>query len=358
MTSTPRDRPERSRAANAEREDPGVRRLSELSERAPRTVLVLIHGVGLPGERTFGTGRFRELVQIDRVQKLDWHKAVEPPFLAYQDRDHSDERSFLSRPLAYLLARLPLLNFRQIRQLMRGLIGSFGRTQTVDRVHDVLLSISLRLLLLAPVFLLWSLQVGADQLHRATAGDPALSLIATTVQPLRYLMAALAPLDVLRSARWILLTYATVVLILLSVALLWPLLRTGPQRLLVGLRQLVIAIAWPTSFLAAILCSPIVPFLLGLYLVGLAWSPKPFSPTFAVIGPNLASTIAVLGTPLSETYPRENRALQAAIAERYLVISQVPVWRYSQVMTLSDILEHPAPGRGGGVGHPESCPTV
>lgn len=41
-------------------------------------------------------------------------------------------------------------------------------------------------------------------------------------------------------------------------------------------------------------------------------------------------TIAVLGTPLSETYPRENRALQAEIAERYLVISQVPVWRYSQ----------------------------
>lgn len=39
-------------------------------------------------------------------------------------------------------------------------------------------------------------------------------------------------------------------------------------------------------------------------------------------------TIAVLGTPLSHSYPRENASLQAEIAEKHLVISQVPVKRY------------------------------
>jgi len=41
-------------------------------------------------------------------------------------------------------------------------------------------------------------------------------------------------------------------------------------------------------------------------------------------------TIAVLGTPLSEVYPRENRDLQRRIAREFLVISQVPVYRHSQ----------------------------
>ena len=36
-------------------------------------------------------------------------------------------------------------------------------------------------------------------------------------------------------------------------------------------------------------------------------------------------TIAVLGTPIHKTYPRENADLQRQIAERFLVISQVPV---------------------------------
>ncbi len=40
-------------------------------------------------------------------------------------------------------------------------------------------------------------------------------------------------------------------------------------------------------------------------------------------------TIAVIGTPLSETYPAENRELQRRIAAEHLVISQVPVYRYS-----------------------------
>ena len=39
-------------------------------------------------------------------------------------------------------------------------------------------------------------------------------------------------------------------------------------------------------------------------------------------------TIAVIGTPLSHTYPRDNAELQRRIAEEFLVVSQVPVCRY------------------------------
>lgn len=41
-----------------------------------------------------------------------------------------------------------------------------------------------------------------------------------------------------------------------------------------------------------------------------------------------APTIAVIGTPLSAHYPRENAELQALIAREHLLISQVPVCRY------------------------------
>jgi DNA processing protein len=42
-----------------------------------------------------------------------------------------------------------------------------------------------------------------------------------------------------------------------------------------------------------------------------------------------APTIAVIGTPLSSVYPKENADLQAEIARNHLLISQVPVCRYS-----------------------------
>ena len=42
------------------------------------------------------------------------------------------------------------------------------------------------------------------------------------------------------------------------------------------------------------------------------------------------NTIAVLGTPICHVYPRENAGLQQEIAHRGLVMSQVPIWRYSQ----------------------------
>lgn len=41
-------------------------------------------------------------------------------------------------------------------------------------------------------------------------------------------------------------------------------------------------------------------------------------------------TIAVLGTPISRTYPKENAALQREIATNHLLISQVPVARYER----------------------------
>jgi DNA processing protein len=41
-------------------------------------------------------------------------------------------------------------------------------------------------------------------------------------------------------------------------------------------------------------------------------------------------TIAVIGTPLSHTYPRENAELQRKIADEFLLISQVPVKRYER----------------------------
>lgn len=39
-------------------------------------------------------------------------------------------------------------------------------------------------------------------------------------------------------------------------------------------------------------------------------------------------TIAVIGTPLSSSYPREHAELQSVIARKHLVISEVPVCRY------------------------------
>lgn len=43
-------------------------------------------------------------------------------------------------------------------------------------------------------------------------------------------------------------------------------------------------------------------------------------------------TMAVIGTPLSHTYPSENTALQREIARKHLVVSQVPYVRYSRAM--------------------------
>ena len=41
-------------------------------------------------------------------------------------------------------------------------------------------------------------------------------------------------------------------------------------------------------------------------------------------------TIAVLGTPINAFFPKQNEALQRAIAKDFLVISQVPIVRYSR----------------------------
>ena len=41
-------------------------------------------------------------------------------------------------------------------------------------------------------------------------------------------------------------------------------------------------------------------------------------------------TIAVIGTPLTKFYPKENKELQKFIAENHLLISQIPFYRYSK----------------------------
>lgn len=48
-------------------------------------------------------------------------------------------------------------------------------------------------------------------------------------------------------------------------------------------------------------------------------------------------TVGVIGTPLSHNYPNENKDLQQRIAQEYLLISQVPIIRYSH--------QHPAQNR-------------
>jgi DNA processing protein len=45
---------------------------------------------------------------------------------------------------------------------------------------------------------------------------------------------------------------------------------------------------------------------------------------------NGGKTIAVVGTPLNRVYPKENAELQELIARDFLLISQVPVYRYAQ----------------------------
>lgn len=45
---------------------------------------------------------------------------------------------------------------------------------------------------------------------------------------------------------------------------------------------------------------------------------------------NEGKTIAVIGTPITSVYPRENSRLQEMIAQLHLVISQVPILRYSR----------------------------
>ena len=41
-------------------------------------------------------------------------------------------------------------------------------------------------------------------------------------------------------------------------------------------------------------------------------------------------TVAVIGTPLSHVYPKENAELQRKVASEYLIISQVPLRRYER----------------------------
>lgn len=54
------------------------------------------------------------------------------------------------------------------------------------------------------------------------------------------------------------------------------------------------------------------------------------------------STIAVIGTPLYEYYPKENKDLQDLIAEKHLLVSQVPFLRYADQNYKTNRLFFPA----------------
>lgn len=53
-------------------------------------------------------------------------------------------------------------------------------------------------------------------------------------------------------------------------------------------------------------------------------------------------TIAVIGTPINDYYPKENKPLQDIIAKNYLLISQVPFLRYRQQNYKTNRLFFPA----------------
>jgi DNA processing protein len=52
-------------------------------------------------------------------------------------------------------------------------------------------------------------------------------------------------------------------------------------------------------------------------------------------------TIAVIGTPLNEFYPKENKSLQEYIATNHLLVSQVPFIRYSEQTFMGNKLFFP-----------------
>lgn len=56
---------------------------------------------------------------------------------------------------------------------------------------------------------------------------------------------------------------------------------------------------------------------------------------------NKGQTISVIGTPLNENYPKENKELQEYIAKEHLLLSQVPFWRYEQQTYLGNRLFFP-----------------
>ena len=52
-------------------------------------------------------------------------------------------------------------------------------------------------------------------------------------------------------------------------------------------------------------------------------------------------TVAVIGTPITEVYPKENRNLQEEIASHHLLISQVPILRYAKQTYIGNRLFFP-----------------
>ena len=56
---------------------------------------------------------------------------------------------------------------------------------------------------------------------------------------------------------------------------------------------------------------------------------------------NKGNTIGVIGTPINEYYPKENKELQEKIAKQFLLISQVPFYRYANEPFISHKFHFP-----------------
>jgi DNA processing protein len=95
-----------------------------------------------------------------------------------------------------------------------------------------------------------------------------------------------------------------------------------PSVAVVGARKCTVAGAGRAAAIAGALADATIPVVSGLAAgIDAAALEGALSAGGNVIG--------VIGTPIDESYPRENRALQARVASDHLLLSHVPFYRYT-----------------------------
>jgi hypothetical protein len=55
-----------------------------------KTAVVLVHGVGVPGDNTFGTGLGKSLLAPTPVIEVEWHTKVDPPFRVTTPKERAE----------------------------------------------------------------------------------------------------------------------------------------------------------------------------------------------------------------------------------------------------------------------------
>jgi hypothetical protein len=223
-----------------------------------RTLLVLVHGVGMPDETTFGTGAFTRWISARAVIRVDWHGIVERPFeIVNLQKDDSPRPPF----------RVALLNRRQLAQLMRGFIGSAGRNASTGRVHDCITTVLQRVLLPAPLALFLALILAVDFIAHLE-GSQGREFAALMFRPLAELSSAIAPSGLLPYVRTALQGYAATILFLCSGLFACVLAAGG--RMLTVLRHVIVSVLWPVLYCVAALCSPLGLLVIAGYLFVMA----------------------------------------------------------------------------------------